>query len=87
MNKKKYGKKNLLPEKIESKGVKVLISIRLTEEVLDHFKKLADEQGVGYQSLIQQALQEKAKEGSLAERVEKLENKIPILEKALLKTG
>lgn len=87
MNKKKLGKKNLLPEKVEPKDVKVLISIRLTEDVLDYFKTIADQQGVGYQMLIQQALNERMKDGSLASRVEKLEHRIPVLEKALLKTG
>ncbi len=87
MSKKKLGKKNLLPEKIEPKDVKVLISIRLTEDVLDYFKKNADEQGVGYQVLIQQALNERMKEGSLTGRVEDLERRIPVIEKALLKTG
>lgn len=87
MSKKILGKKNLLPLKIEPKDVKVLISIRLTEDVLDYFKASADQQGVGYQVLIQQALNERMKEGSLAKRVEELERRIPVLEKALLKTG
>ncbi len=76
-----------MPEKIEPKDVKVLISIRLTEDVLYYFKANADQQGVGYQVLIQQAFNERMKEGSLANRVEELERRIPVLEKALLKTG
>ena len=87
MNKKRLGKKNILPEKVEPKDVKVLISIRLTEDVLDYFKTIADQQGIGYQVLIQQALNERMKEGSLASRVEDLERRIPVIEKALLRTG
>jgi predicted DNA binding CopG/RHH family protein len=86
-NKKKLGKKNLLPAKIEPKDVKVLISIRLSEELLDFYKRLANEKGIGYQALIQQALHEKMTEGTLSDRLEKLEQKIPALERALLKTG
>lgn len=87
MSKKKLEKKNLLPERIESKDVKVLISIRLDEELLDFYKKLADEKGLGYQVLIQQALHEKMKEGLLSDRVKELERRLPVVEKALLKIG
>jgi uncharacterized protein (DUF4415 family) len=90
MAKKKisYAKKSTLDaDEFDSKHVKVLISIRLSADVLAFYKKLAHEKGVGYQALIQQALSEKMKDGPLSERIEKIERKIPILERALLKTG
>ncbi len=40
-----YGKKDLLPEKIEPQDVKVRISIMLDSDILKYFKSFAQEAG------------------------------------------
>ncbi len=61
MAKKKiiYAKNSVLDsDEADSKYVKILISTRLDENVLKEVKSAAAEQGIGYQTLINQVLKD-----------------------------
>lgn len=78
MDKKiKYGKKDLLgPDTFNPETAKERITIWLDEEVLDIFRKRAKEEGIKYQTLINQSLRQLAHKPSLVERIEFLEKKV-----------
>jgi predicted DNA binding CopG/RHH family protein len=73
----KHGKTNLLPDRIEREDVRVMISLRMPGSLLDHYRALAKERGVPYQTLIQQVLRDHVgKDDSIAQRLEKLEEEV-----------
>jgi len=78
MDKKiKYGKKDLLgPDTFNPKTAKERITIWLDEQVLDIFRKRAENEGTKYQSLINQVLRQSAHKPTLVERIEQLEKKV-----------
>lgn len=59
-------------------AVKVSTSIRLDLEVISWFKLEADRQGIGYQTLINSALIQHVKNGSLENRLEAIEKALKI---------
>jgi predicted DNA binding CopG/RHH family protein len=84
MAKKKinYAKKSVLDEdEIDSKYVKVLISTRLDENVLKAVKSEAAEQGIGYQTLINQVLKDRFLGNTEEEKIRR------IVREELKKTG
>jgi len=87
----KYGNVNLTAEDLEPKNVKVRISMWMAGDVLDAYKAKALEQGLGYQTLMQQTLRNAIEGGghpvllpahlqeefkALQERVAKLERRL-----------
>lgn len=55
----KYGKRSVLPPgPIDHSQVKVQISIKMDGDVLRAARRLAEEEGIGYQTLINRALRE-----------------------------
>lgn len=75
------GKRDLLKdEDFRAKSIRHRISIVIPEEVLMRFRKMAQEKGLGYQTLINQVLREAslANEGvaSFGDRLEKLEKEV-----------
>lgn len=57
-NKIVYGKKDLLPAKIDPKDVSVRISIVMESDLLQAIKESAAEEGAAYQTLLKQKLRE-----------------------------
>lgn len=77
----RFAKKDLLKdEDFESKNVRHRISIVVPEDILMRFREMAREKGLGYQTLMNQALREAALASSgvttLGERLEKLEKAV-----------
>jgi len=60
-NKIRYGKVNLLPEKIEPKDEKIRISIMMEGDLLDALKTRAQELGRPYQTLMKEVLRQNLK--------------------------
>ena len=54
----KYGTKNLLPEKIDPKNEKVMISIKMEGDLLDALKVKAKELNRPYQTLMKEMLRD-----------------------------
>lgn len=78
----KYGKTNLLPDRIEREDVRVMISLRMPGDLLDQYRSLAKERGIPYQTLIQQALRDYAgKNENISRRLEKLEDEVRRMKK------
>lgn len=64
--------KDLLPE-----NIKIRVNMFMDLDVVEHFRKQAKEKGLGYQTLINQALREHASgHKSLERRVEELEKRL-----------
>ena len=54
----KYGTKNLLPEKIDPRNEKVMISIKMEGDLLDALKAKAKELNRPYQTLMKEMLRD-----------------------------
>jgi uncharacterized protein (DUF4415 family) len=76
-NKKKKAKSLLADEDLNPKNVKWRVTMMLDLDIIETFKKQAQEKGIGYQTLINQALREHL-EGSesFEKRLEKLEKAV-----------
>ncbi len=73
----RYGSKNLLTDDdLKSRNVKQRISIMIDQDILIAFKKKAKQEGLKYQTLINQALRKDViskNNKSIEKRVERLE--------------
>ncbi len=70
----KYGSKNLLPEKINSKDELVMISIKMEGDLLDKLKARAKELNKPYQTMMKEMLRESLKMSAseIDERIRKI---------------
>lgn len=67
----------LSDEDVRPENVKIRVNMFMDLDVVEHFRKLAKDKGLGYQTLINQALREHVSGlKSLERRVEALERKL-----------
>jgi predicted DNA binding CopG/RHH family protein len=72
MKKNKEAKSLLTDEDMSPENIKANITIRISGDLLNAYRKEADKLGIGYQTLMQIRLKE-GLENSLEKRLEKLE--------------
>lgn len=78
-----YGKKNLLPAKIDPKDVMVTISVRMEGDLLDAIRDRADQAGLPYQTYMKTILRgEVLGEGKQPNR-EEMAARLAVLESAV----
>lgn len=73
---KTNSKDSLRDEDFDSKNIRHRISIVIPEDILEYYRNLAKEKGLGYQTLMNQALRDAASSNvdtSLINRIERLE--------------
>jgi uncharacterized protein (DUF4415 family) len=67
----------LTDEDVNSKNIKIRVNMFMDLDVVEHFRKLSKNKGLGYQTLINQALREYISGlRGLERRVEELEKKL-----------
>lgn len=75
--KKKAPRPQLSDEDLLPENVKIRVNMFMDLDVVEHFKALSKELGLGYQTLINQALREHVSgKKSLEKRVEELEKRL-----------
>ncbi len=77
MKKSKDLKSRLIDEDIRSENVKANITIRISGELLNAYRKEAEKLGIGYQTLMQIKLKE-GLENSIEKRLEKVEKALKV---------
>ncbi len=76
-NKQGKGPEFLSDEDVRSKNIKIRVNMFMDLDVVEHFRKLGKAKGLGYQTLINQALREYVSGlKSLEQRVEALERRL-----------
>jgi len=64
-------------EDVKPENIKIRVNMFMDLDVVEHFRKLSKEKGLGYQTLVNQALREYVSGlKSLERRVEELEKKL-----------
>lgn len=66
----------LKEEDFKPENVKMTISLRVSEDLVDAYRAEAEKLGLGYQTLMQMKLREALLKDSLEKRVEAIEKKI-----------
>lgn len=77
MKKSKEAKNFLNDEDMKAENIKANITIRISGELLNAYRKEAEKLGIGYQTLMQIKLKE-GLENSLEKRLEKLEKAMKV---------
>ena len=74
--KKKITKALLTDEDMRPSNIKINMTMRVTQDLLDKYRTEAERLGIGYQTLMQMKLKEGIESPSIIQRIETLEKKI-----------